>query len=62
MLIIQVNNDGIDKALKKYKKKFESTKVLKELKSRKEFIKPSIKKRDIIKKAIYLNKKFKDES
>lgn len=57
MLIIEIK-DGIDKALKKYKKKFESTKVLKQLRDRKEFTKPSIKKRDEIKKAIYINKKY----
>jgi len=57
MLIIEVK-DGIDKALKRYKRKFESTKILKQLRERKEFTKPSIKKRNEIKKAIHVKKKY----
>ena len=58
MIIIDAKSDGIERALKKLKKKFEQTKVLKQLRSRKEYTKPSIKRRDELKKAIYLNKKF----
>jgi len=57
MLIIEVK-DGIDKALKRYKRKFESTKILKQLRERKEFTKPSIKKRNEIRKAIHVKKKY----
>lgn len=58
MIIIDAKAEGIEKALKKLKRKFESTKVLRQLRARKEYTKPSIKKRDEVKKAIYLNNKF----
>jgi len=46
MLIIPVKEgENIERAIKKYKKKFEKTKVMRELRERKQFIKPSISKR-----------------
>jgi small subunit ribosomal protein S21 len=51
MLIIQGEN--IEKALKKYKKKFEKTNVMKQLRSRKQFEKPSIVRRQEVIKAAY---------
>ena len=46
MLIIPVKEgENIERAIKKYKKKFEKTKVMRELRSRKEFTKPSVTKR-----------------
>jgi small subunit ribosomal protein S21 len=43
MLIIPVKEgENIERALKKYKKKFDKTNVMKELRRRKEFTKPSI--------------------
>lgn len=57
MLIIEVQDaDSIEKALKKYKKKFERTAVLKQLRGRKTFVKPSVKRRSEILKAVYRNK------
>lgn len=54
MLIIDVkDSDSIDKALKKYKKKFERAGILKELRSRQHFTKPSVKRRTEILKARY---------
>jgi small subunit ribosomal protein S21 len=54
MLVIPVKEgEAIDKALKKFKKKFEKTGVVKELRSRSQFIKPSIVYREGKKKAIY---------
>ena len=54
MLIIDVkDSESIDKALKKYKKKFEKARILKELRSRKHFTKPSIKRRAVVLKAVY---------
>ena len=59
MLIIKVEGkDSIERALKKLKKKFEKTKVVKQLRERKEFTKKSVKRRDEIKKAVYVEKKF----
>ncbi|MGC6432916.1 MAG: 30S ribosomal protein S21 [Crocinitomicaceae bacterium] len=43
MLIIPVKEgENIERALKKFKKKFDKTKAMKELRSRKEFVKPSV--------------------
>ena len=57
MLIVQIKEgDTIEKALKKYKKKFEKTGVVKQLRVRKQFIKPSIRRREEIIKAVYKQK------
>jgi small subunit ribosomal protein S21 len=40
-----VENENIDKALKRFKKKYERSGILKEFKKRTFFVKPSIKKR-----------------
>lgn len=62
MIIIPVKEgENIDRALKKFKKKFERTKVLKQLRARKHFTKPSIKKREMKIKAIYRDKMFGEE-
>ncbi|MCH8331439.1 MAG: 30S ribosomal protein S21 [Bacteroidetes bacterium] len=54
MLIIDIrDSESLDKALKKYKKKFEKAGVLKELRSRQAYIKKSIRKRTQILKARY---------
>ncbi|MEO6832232.1 MAG: 30S ribosomal protein S21 [Chitinophagaceae bacterium] len=65
MLIIDAKDcENIDKALKKYKKKFEKSRTLLQLRTRQAFIKPSIVRRTEIKKAIYkgemANGKFDD--
>ena len=57
MIIINVKeNESIDRALKRFKKKFEKTGVLKELRSRKQFNKPSVIRRDELIKAKYKEK------
>lgn len=57
MLIIPVKEgENIERALKKYKKKYDKTNVMKELRSRKEFEKPSITKRQAKIKAAYVQK------
>ena len=54
MLIVPVKDgETIDKALKKYKRKFERAGILKELRRRKNFTKPSIERRAEILKAVY---------
>jgi len=54
MLIIDSKDcENIDKALKKYKKKFEKAKVLVQLRGRQSFTKPSVKRRGEVLKAIY---------
>jgi small subunit ribosomal protein S21 len=54
MLIIDSKDcENIDKALKKYKKKFEKSKVLLQLRERQAFIKPSVRRRGQVLKAVY---------
>jgi small subunit ribosomal protein S21 len=54
MIIVNVKeNESIDKALKRFKKKFEKTGVLKELRSRTSFEKPSVRRRNQIIRAAY---------
>tara|TARA_B100000886_G_scaffold330119_1_gene280237 strand:- start:591 stop:779 length:189 start_codon:yes stop_codon:yes gene_type:complete len=57
MLQIPVKEgESIERALKKYKKKFERTGVLKELRARKEYVKKSIVRRQQVIKAEYVEK------
>jgi small subunit ribosomal protein S21 len=55
MLIIDVNeSDSLERALKKYKKKFEKSGVLRQLRERKAYTKPSVKRRSEILRAQYI--------
>jgi len=57
MIIISIKEgESIDKVLKKYKRKFEKTGVVKELRERQKFTKPSVKRRDTMLKAAYIQK------
>ncbi len=54
MLIISIKeNESIDKALKRFKKKFEKTGVVKELRRRGAFQKPSVARRTEMIRASY---------
>jgi small subunit ribosomal protein S21 len=54
MLIIDSKDcENIDKALKKYKKKYEKSRTLNQLRDRQSFTKPSVRRRTQILKAIY---------
>jgi small subunit ribosomal protein S21 len=54
MLIVKIRkNENINQALKRFKRKFRDTGVVKEIRKRKEFIKPSARKRKEKLKAIY---------
>lgn len=54
MLIIPVKEgESIERALKKYKKKFERTGVIKELRERQKYTKPSVSRREEKQKAVY---------
>jgi len=55
MIIVPIKEgENIERALKKFKRKFEKTGVVKELRSRQAFVKPSMRKREVVKKAIYV--------
>ena len=63
MLIVPVKEgENIERALKKYKKKFDRTGVIKQLCARKQFDKPSVVMRKQKLKAIYVNKVHGDLS
>lgn len=54
MLIIDSKDcENIDKALKKYKKKFEKAKILLQLRERQSYTKPSVRRRGQVLKAVY---------
>ncbi len=57
MIIVPIKEgENIDRVLKKMKRKFEKTGVLRELRERQKFTKPSVKKREERLKAIYIQK------
>lgn len=52
MILIKVKDgESIDRALRRYKKKFEKTGILKEKRNRMYFTKPSVEKREQMKRA-----------
>ena len=61
MIIVAVkDSESIDKALKKFKKKFERTGVVRELRARQTFEKPSVSRRQEIIRAKYRDKLKRD--
>lgn len=61
MIVIKIDDrTSLEKALKKYKRKFDNLKIVKQLRERKEFKKISVKKREQIKKAQYIENKFRN--
>ncbi len=62
MIIIPVKEgENIERALKRFKRKFEKTGTMRELRGRQAFVKPSIKRREEIKHAIYVQKLQQEE-
>ena len=59
MLIVNVkNSDSLDQALKNYKRKYDKTGIIKELRKRKDFTKPSVTRREEILSAVYRTQKY----
>ena len=57
MIIVPVKEgENIEKALKKFKRKFQKTGVVKELRNRQAFEKPSVTNRKKMMRAIYIQK------
>ncbi|MCF8459432.1 MAG: 30S ribosomal protein S21 [Flavobacteriales bacterium] len=55
MLIIPVKEgESIEKSLKKFKRKFEKTGAMRDLRNRKQYVKPSVERRKEMKKAAYV--------
>jgi len=63
MLIVKVDKpSNLEKALKIYKSKVIKTRQSTELNNRREFVKKSVKRRQQIMKAKYVEKKFKSNN
>jgi len=61
MIVIPMKEgENIERALKRFKRKFEKTGVIRELRTRQAFLKPSVIKREEKKKAIYIQKLQED--
>ncbi|MEL7123888.1 MAG: 30S ribosomal protein S21 [Bacteroidota bacterium] len=61
MLIIEIkDNESIDRALRRYKRKVRDTRILKEVRRRRDFKKPSVVRRNEILKAAYQQKKARE--
>ncbi len=59
MLIINVKEEeSIDRALKRSKRKFQKTGLLKEIRRRKNFTKPSVERRNQVLNAVYREKNY----
>lgn len=57
MIIVPIKEgENIERALKKFKRKFEKTGAMREIRNRQSFTKPSVKRREEIKKAAYIQK------
>lgn len=62
MIIVPVKEgENIDRVLKKFKRKFEKTGVVRELRDRQAYTKPSVRRREEVKKAIYIQRLQEDE-
>lgn len=62
MIVIPVKEgENIERALKKFKRKFERTGIVKELRERQAFKKPSIKKRQEKLRAVYVQQLQREE-
>ena len=63
MLIIPIKDgENIDRALKRFKRKFDKTGGMRQLRARKQFIKPSVRNRQKIQKAQYIQQLRDSES
>ncbi|HCD22846.1 MAG TPA: 30S ribosomal protein S21 [Flavobacteriaceae bacterium] len=55
MLIIPIKEgENIDRALKRFKRKFDKTGTMRQLRDRQQFTKPSVTKRKQVQKAAYI--------
>ncbi|MCT4673748.1 MAG: 30S ribosomal protein S21 [Prolixibacteraceae bacterium] len=62
MIVIPIKEgENIERALKRFKRKFEKTGTVKELRGRKHFVKPSVRRREEVKKAIYIEQLHRAE-
>ena len=61
MIVVPIKEgENIERALKKFKRKFEKTGVMRELRDRQAFTKQSIIRREKLEKAIYVQQLHRD--
>ena len=59
MIIVPIKEgENIERALKKFKRKFERTGTVKEIRARQAFEKPSVRKREVRRHAVYVQQMF----
>ena len=59
MVIVPIKEgENIERALKKFKRKFEKTGTVKEIRRRQAFEKPSVIRREVKRHAVYVQKTF----
>jgi len=62
MIVVPIKEgENIERALKKFKRKFEKTGVMRELRTRQSFTKQSVIKREQKKKAVYIQQLHREE-
>ena len=62
MIVVPVKEgENIERALKKFKRKFERTGVIKDLRRRQQFDKPSVRKRLALEHAVYVQQLHRNE-
>lgn len=63
MLTVEVKeSESIDRAIKRYRKKYQKTKVLKQLRDNQQYTKKSVKMREKKKKAVYKQQFLNEQS
>jgi len=61
MLIVDVKDgESIERALRRYKRKYRNSKMIREIRKRKEYVKPSVRRRNEILKAKYREQMLRD--
>lgn len=62
MLVVSVKEgESIERALKRYKRKFDRTGTMRQVRNRKQYTKPSVKRRHEVLKAAYIQSKRQEE-
>ena len=62
MLIVQVKDgESIDRALKRYKRKYDKTGVVRQLRARQQFVKPSVIERQVKIRAVHKQRLLSQE-
>ena len=61
MLRVEVKKDNVERAIKELRRKVINTKLIKQLRANKQFTKPSVKRREELLTARYVQKKKEED-